>query len=51
MAMPEICTGIGRQIIVSEAAPNIDRNRSVRYAVVECRSVRVTVEVDGVLLE
>src|SRR5437667_236873 len=51
MAMPEICTGIGRQIIVSEAAPNIDCNRSVRYAVVECRSVRVNVEVDGELLE
>ena len=49
--MPEVGAGIRRQVVVGEAAADVDGDRGVRHTVVERRSVRVAVEVHGVLLE
>jgi len=51
MAVPEICARIRRQVVIGEAATDVDGHGSVRYTVIESRSVRIAVEVDGVLLE
>ena len=51
MAVPEVGAGIRSQVVIREAAADVDGNRGVWHTVVECRSVRVTVEVDSVLLE
>ena len=49
--MPEVSAGIGRQVVVGEAAADVDGHRRIRHAVIERRSVRIAVEVDRVLLE
>ena len=51
MAVPEISARIRRQVVIREAATDVDGHGSVRYTVIEGRSIRVAVEVDGVLLE
>ncbi len=51
VAMPEVSAGIGRQVVVGEAAADVDGDRRVRHAVVERGRVRVAVKVDRVLLE
>ena len=51
VAVPHVGARLGRQVVVGEAAADVDRHRRVRHAVVEGRGVRVAVEVDGVLLE
>ena len=51
MAVPEVGAGIGRQVIISEAAPDVDGHRGVRYAVVERRGIGIAVEVHRVLFE
>ena len=49
--MPEVGSGIRRQVVVGEAAADVDRDRCIRNAVIERRSIRITVEVDRVLFE
>ncbi len=51
MAMPEVGSGVRREVVVREAATHVDRKRRVRHAVVERRGIRITVEVNRVLLE
>src|SRR6266480_746258 len=51
MAVPEVSSSIWRQVVVGEAAADIDRDGGIRHTVVEGRSVGVTVEVHRVLLE
>ena len=51
VAVPEIGARIGRQIVIGEAAADVDGDRGIRHAVVEGGSVGITVEVNGVLLE
>ena len=51
VAVPEVGAGIRRQVVVGEAAADVDGDRGIRHAVVERRSVRIAVEVDRVLLE
>ena len=51
VAVPEVGAGVGRQVVVGEAAADVDRDRRVRHAVVERGGVRVAVEVNRVLLE
>ena len=51
MAVPEVRPGIRRQVVIGEAAADVDGHRSIGHAVVERRSVGITVEVDRVLLE
>ena len=51
VAVPEVGAGIRRQVVIGEAAADVDGHRGVRHAVVERRGVGIAVEVDGVLLE
>ncbi len=51
MAVPEVRTRIRREIVIREAAADVDGDRGVGNAVVERRRVGIAVEVDGVLLE
>ena len=51
MAVPEVSAGIGRQVVVSEAAADVDGDRSIRNAVIERGRVRISMEVNRVLLE
>ena len=51
MAVPEVRAGIRREIVVREAAADVDGHRGVRHAVIDARSVGISVEVDGVLFE
>ena len=51
MAVPEVRSRIWRQVVVGEAAANVDGHRGVRNAVVERGSVRIPVEVNRMLLK
>ena len=51
MAVPEVSAGIRREVVIREAAADVDGDRGVGNAVVERRSVGIAVEVDRVLLE
>ena len=51
MAVPEVSSGIRREIVISEAAADVNGHRSVRDAVVERRSVGIAVEVNRMLFE
>src|SRR5256885_5949652 len=51
MTVPEVSAGIRREIVIGEARADVDGHRGVGYAVVKRRSVGVSVEVHGVLLE
>ncbi len=51
MAVPEVSAGIGRQIVIGEAAADVDGDRGVRHAVIERGSIGIAVEVNRVLLE
>src|ERR1700730_16718871 len=46
MAVPEVSTGIRREVVISEAGADVDGNRGVGHTVIERRSVGITVEVD-----
>ena len=49
--MPEVGARVGRQVVVGEAAADVDRHRGIRHAVIERGSIRIAVEVNRVLLE
>src|SRR5882762_12011279 len=51
MAVPEVGAGIRGEVVIGKAAADVDGHRSVWDAVVECRSVGIPVEVNGVLFE
>src|SRR5260370_24142002 len=51
MAVPEVGAGIRREVVIGEAAADVDGDRGVRHAVIDRRSVGIPVEVNGVLLE
>src|SRR4029077_8143114 len=51
VTVPEVGSGIRRQVVVGKARADVDRERRIRHAVVERGSVRVAVEVDSVLLK
>ena len=51
VAVPEVGAGVGREVVVGEAAADVDGDRRVGHAVVERRRVRISVEVNRVLLE
>src|SRR5207253_3147128 len=51
VTVPEVGPRVWRQVIIGNAAANVDRPGRIRHAVIERRCVGVAVEVDGVLLE
>ncbi|CAB3793497.1 hypothetical protein LMG28138_03556 [Pararobbsia alpina] len=51
VAVPEVGAGVRREVVVSEARTDIDRDRRIRHTVEEGRCVRIAVKVDRVLLE
>ena len=51
MAVPEVRARIGREVVIREAAADVDGDRCVRHTVIERRSVGIPVEVDRVLLK
>ena len=49
--MPEVCARVRRQVVISEAAADVDRYRGIRHAVVKGGRIGISVKVDRMLLK
>ena len=51
MTVPHVCARLGREVVIGEAAADVDGDGRIRNAVIERGGIRITVEVDRVLFE